>query len=113
MIKTVITSSASLQTELQHWRSVLIKTGHEIIDWPKPIDQNNFIEDYPDIHIEFFKNIEQAEKLFVLNADRKGIEGNIGAETFAEMAYALARKLVHNQNIDIVLLKEPSREVQC
>ena len=51
--------------------------------------------------------------LFIMNEDKDGKIGYIGAETFAELAFGLAQKLVYNKKIELVILKMPSENIQC
>lgn len=39
--------------------------------------------------------------------------GYIGAETFSELTFGLAQNLIYNKNIELVILKMPSIDVQC
>ena len=41
-----------------------------------------------------------------------GVEGYIGAETFAELTFTVAQNLVYRKNIEIILAKMPSEKVQ-
>ena len=45
--------------------------------------------------------------------DKNGKIGYIGAESFAELTFGLAQELVYGKNIELVILKMPSKEVQC
>ncbi len=110
--KVVIAASATLQDEIQKWRSFWKEKGYLIIDYPKPIQDNIFLQAYPQAHKEFFENIIKADILFVMNEDKKGITGYLGAESFAEMAFGVAQKLVYNRDIEVILLKQPSEKVQ-
>ena len=70
------------------------------------------MELYPKIHKDFFENLTETDILFVMNETKDEIEGYIGAETFAELTFALMQNLVYNKNIQIVILKMPSINVQ-
>ena len=48
-----------------------------------------------------------------MNEDKSGISGYIGAETFAELSFGLAQKLINEKNIKLILAKMPSKEVGC
>lgn len=109
----VIAGSASLEKENQHWKSYWEKEGCEILAWPHPIAPERLEQDYPDVHRHFFSSIETADLFFLMNADKKGINGYIGAESFAELAYAVTRRLLHGQKIEILLLQMTSPQVQC
>ena len=91
---------------------VLAKKGSEVIDYPVGINSETFKDDYPNVFSDFFRHITEADILFVFNKDKNGIEGYIGAETFAEIAFAVVQKRIQKQDIEILLLKKPSSQVQ-
>lgn len=113
MKKITISGSAKLQDEINNWRDYFKKLEYEILDYPKPIDSKYFMELYPEIHRKYFENISNSDILFIMNEDKNGIEGYIGAETYAELAYAVIQNLNYGKNIDVVLLKMPSNKIQC
>ena len=113
MKKVVISGSASLQDATKKWIDYWKNYGYEIIDYPKPIKKEEVIHRYPQIHKEFYQCTEQTNVLFIMNEDKKGISGYIGASTFAELAFAVALNSIYNKNIEILLLKMPSLNVQC
>ncbi len=113
MKKVVIAGSVKLQQEIQNWRKFFINKGYEVLDYPKKIDETKFMEVYPNVHKEFFENITKTDMLFIMNEDKEGKLGYIGAESFAELTFGLAQKLVYNKNIELVVLKMPSKDVQC
>lgn len=71
------------------------------------------MELYPNVHKEFFENITKTDMLFIMNEDKNGKIGYIGAESFAELTFGLAQKLIYGKNIELVILKMPSKEIQC
>ena len=87
--------------------------NYEVLDYPKPIAKAKFTELYPEIHKNFFLNLTKTDVLFIMNEDKNGIEGYIGAAAYAELAFGLAQNLLYRKNIDLVILKMPSREVSC
>ena len=113
MKKITISGSAKLQDEINNWRDYFKKLEYEILDYPKPIDSKYFMELYPEIHRKYFENISNSDILFIMNEDKNGIDGYIGAETYAELAYAVIQNLNYGKNIDVVLLKMPSNKIQC
>ncbi len=113
MKKVVIAGSAKLQQEIQNWRELFKNKDYEVLDYPKKIDETEFMELYPNVHKEFFENITKTDMLFIMNEDKNGKSGYIGAESFAELTFGLAQKLVYNKNIELVVLKMPSKDVQC
>ena len=112
-MRVVICGSVKLQKKIDYWRNYFERHNYEIMDYPRSVEGPNFKELYPAIHEEFYGNIKLSNMLFVMNEDSKNIEGYIGAETFAELAYGLALKLVDKKDIDLVILKMPSKEVNC
>jgi hypothetical protein len=70
------------------------------------------LEEYPKVHTNFFHNITQADILFVMNEDKNGIAGYLGAESFAEMCFGVAQNLLHYQNLEVILLQTPGIQVQ-
>jgi len=112
MSKIVIAGSASLQKNIAKWQNFFAQRNHNLLDFPKSISSTSFMQDYPAIHKAFFKAITQTEILFIMNEDKNNIEGYIGAEIFAELAFGVAQKLINDQKIEIILLKKPSPLVQ-
>jgi hypothetical protein len=109
--KVVIAASASNQEEVKKWVDYWVGGGFNVIDWPVPAG-DNFFELYPEIHKKFFKNIVDCDILFVANYDKNDMVGYIGAETFAELAFAVTQNLINNKNIKVILAKMPSGKVQ-
>lgn len=113
-MKVVIAGSAKLQDEIQKWINYWnSQDGYSVIDHPKVIPPGNFNNLYPDIHKNFFRNIMNTDVLFIANEKKNGIDGYIGAETFAELGFGLAQKLVNEKNIKLILANMPAREVAC
>jgi len=111
--KVVISGSLSLHKEMQKWADWWTDKGYFIKNCPNPSKEGGkFPEDYPDIKKKFYKDLSEADILFVANEDKNGINGYIGAQVFAEMVFAVAQNLIHNKNIKIILAKEPSQEIQ-
>lgn len=113
MQKVVIAGSAKLQNDINYWKQKFTDNGYEVLDYPRPIEKDKFLEIYPSVHKEFYENITKTNILFIMNEDKNEKTGYIGAESFAELAFGLAQKLVYGKNIELIILKMPSREVQC
>lgn len=113
-MKVVIAGSATLQDEIQKWISYWNgKEGYEVVNYPQAIPPDEFEKMYPKVHTQFFKDITDADVLFIANEKKNGIEGYIGAETFAELGFGLAQNLVYGKNIRLVLAHVPAKEVAC
>lgn len=112
MKKVVIAGSAKFCEEMLEWKEYFENRGYEVINYPKKIDQTN-VKEYQNVYIKFFESLNETDILFVVNEDKNGIKGYIGAETFAELTYTLIQKKVNGQNKKIYLLKMPSEQVAC
>ncbi|RJO62039.1 hypothetical protein C4544_00880 [candidate division WS5 bacterium] len=110
--KVVIAGSANLQKEIRKWIDWWENKNFSVINFPEAIDKSNFISLYPKVHQKFFEDMSEADIVFIANEDKSGIEGYIGAETFAELTFAVAQNLVYNKNIEVILAKMPSEKVQ-
>lgn len=95
--KIVISGSTKLQKEIKKWQKIFESKNNEILDWPKFIEKDRFMELYPNIHKTFFENITKTDILFIMNEDKLEISGYIGAETFAELTFGVAQKLIYNK----------------
>ena len=113
MKNIVISGSASLQDKINYWLDYFKNKNYEILDYPSPIEQNSFLELYPNVHKNFFKALTKCDTLFVMNEDKNNISGYIGASTFAEVSFCVAQNFIYNNNIEILLLKLPDKKVQC
>ena len=113
MKKVVVAGSAKLQNDINYWKQKFSDNNYEILDYPKAIEKGKFMELYSSVHKEFFENITKTDILFIMNEDKNGKIGYIGAESFAELTFGLAQKLVYGKNIELVILKMPSKEIQC
>ena len=110
--KVVIAGSVSLQEKIEYWKSFWEQKSYHVIDYPVAIAKESFLNDYPQIHKDFFQNITKTDILFVMNEDKNGIDGYIGAESFAEMCFGVSQNIIYNNSIKIILLQTPGKEVQ-
>ncbi len=113
-MKVVIAGSVSSESEIQKWVEYWKKQENcLVLNYPKSTPADQFDELYPEIHKKFFRDINDADILFIANYKKKGINGYIGAETFAELGFGLAKKLIENKNIKLILAQMPDKEVAC
>jgi len=112
-MKLVIAGSAKLQDEVNNWLDVFQKKGYEILDFPREIDEDNFLNLYPGIHVDFLDNVTKTDMFFLMNEDKNGVLGYIGYEGYAELLFALSQKLIYNKDIELVILKMPCTDVGC
>lgn len=112
MRKIVIVGSAKFHKEAQEIKEELEKREYVVIDYPKKID-DTIEQEYKDAYESFYENLNNTDDLLVLNLDKKGIEGYIGYESFAEMSYLIVKKIQNNSNQKIYIYKMPSKDVGC
>ena len=109
--KIIIAGSAKLQEEIKRWIDYWEERGCTVVDFPRSIPKKTFNKTYPGVHKRFYADILKADIFFVANGKKNGIAGYIGPETFAELAFAVIRKISNKQKIRIVLARMPSRKV--
>ena len=112
MEKLVIAASAKFQEGIDKWEKYFTDRGYNVINRPRKIDQS-IKEVYRNAHLNFYKSLKEADVVFILNEDKRGIEGYIGYETFAELSFAMVQNTVNGTNKKVYLLKMPSEEVGC
>lgn len=105
MKKLIISGSAKFQEKYLD----LVKTfspKYDILDFPKIIHAVEFEKKYPEVLSNYYKNIEKSDIFLLANFDKNGVSGSIGAAAFAELSYAVIRKINYDQNIEIYLLQQ-------
>lgn len=111
MKKVVISGSSKLQEKVNFWLKHFQNKDYEILDYPKLIEQENYVKELPKVYKEFYTALENTDTYFLMNEEKNGIKGYIGASSIAELTYAVILNLIHNKNIDIYILNMPSKEV--
>ena len=81
------------------------------MDYPKKVEEENLMIDLPKIYTDFYTALENTDVFFVMNEEKNGIKGYIGASAIAELTYVVVLNLIHNKNIEIYILNMPSKEV--
>lgn len=113
MPKIIISGSAKLQNEIKKWSRHFLEKGYEILDYPKPIDTDDFYREYPSIHISFYENIKNCDIFFLMNETKNNIKGYIGPAGISELSFAIMENLLHNKNIKIYVLNLPDSQLSC
>lgn len=113
MKKVVIAGSVKLQKEVNDWLDFFERKNYEVLDYPRKIEEQKFMKLYPNVHTEFLQNIIKSDILFIMNEDKNDVVGYIGYETYAELLFGLSQKLIYNKDIELVVLKMPSKDVGC
>ena len=112
MRKIIIAGSATFYKEALELKQELENKNYYVIDYPKKI--NDDIEhEYKEVYETFYGNLSKTDDLLLLNLDKKGIEGYIGYESFAELSNLVVKKIQINNDHKIYIYKMPSKEVGC
>lgn len=59
----------------------------------------------------FYERLAGCDALFVMNEDRDDVVGYVGAATFGELSYAVARNACGHKPIEIVVLQPVGDDV--
>lgn len=112
MRKIIIAGSATFYKEALELKQELENKNYYVIDYPKKINDNIELE-YKEAYETFYDNLSKTNDLLLLNLDKKGIEGYIGYESFAELSNLVVKKIQINNDHKIYIYKMPSKEVGC
>ena len=111
MKKIVISGSSKLQDKVNFWLAYFKNKNYEILDYPKFIEEKNYEKELPKVYKDFYTALENTNVFFIMNEEKNGIKGYIGASAIAELTYVVILNLIHNKNIDIYILNMPSQQV--
>lgn len=110
--KIVISGSGSLQGKLEYWKRHFEAHDYEVIAIPKPWDNSNeHDKSLESLYVDFYNAIDECDTFFLMNEDKNGVTGYIGANGTAELIYATVRKLRGLKNIKIYIAKVPDAQV--
>ena len=112
MRKIIIAGSATFYKEALELKQELENKNYYVIDYPKKINDDIELE-YKEAYETFYDNLSKTDDLLLLNLDKKGIEGYIGYESFAELSNLVVKKIHINNDHKIYIYKMPSKEVGC
>lgn len=102
----------SFWDDILYWNTELQKQGYSVVQYPKQIS-GEFLPGYIVEFTTHFQQMEQSDIIFILNKEKNGIPGYIGAAVFAEIAFAVGLNRTSRQNnpLSIVLLTGISPEL--
>ena len=112
MRKIIIAGSATFYKEALEIKNELENKDYYVVDYPKKINDDIELE-YKEAYENFYDNLSKTDDLLLLNLDKKGIEGYIGYESFAELSNLVVKKIQINNDHKIYIYKMPSKEVGC
>ena len=110
-MKIVISGSSKLQDKVNYWIKHFEEKNFEILDYPKLINKEDYEKKLPIIYKNFYTSLENTDIFFLMNEEKNGIKGYIGASAIAELTYVVILNLIHNKNIEIYISNMPSEEV--
>ncbi|MEL6892535.1 MAG: hypothetical protein AAFP84_13115 [Actinomycetota bacterium] len=113
MSTVVISGSVRDQSAVRRWVEYWVGRGNDVVDAPKPIPQSEFHAEYPEVFRHFYDRLADCDVLFVMNEDRDGVVGYVGAATFAELSFAVARNVCGHKPVEIVVLKPVGDDVHA
>ena len=111
MNKVVISGSSKLKDKVNYCLQHFKNKNYEILDYPKLIKPENYCTELPIIYNNFYTALENTNVYFLMNEEKNGIKGYIGASSIAELTYVIILNLIHNKNIEIYILNMPDKEV--
>lgn len=112
MKKIVLAGSSKFIESIEKWKEFFLKKGYDVIGCTKRINAED-INSFNEAYISFFKALNMTDELFVVNLEKNGFKGYIGAETFAEISYIVSNNIIKNENKPIYLLNMPDEKLNC
>lgn len=101
---TVISASVEFGPQIAEWKNALEKMGYSVTRFPHKIEGDDFLARYGEEVAAHYRAIAEADALFVLNLDKHGLAGYIGAGVFAEISFAIGLNLTEGKKIEVVYL---------
>ena len=112
MRKIIVAGSSTFYKEALEIKKELENKKYQVIDYPKKINKKIKIK-YKEAYESFYENLSNTNDLLLLNLDKKGIEGYIGYESFAELSNLIVKKIQVDNDHRIYIYKIPSKKVGC
>jgi len=109
----VISGSSKLKERVNYWCNYFKENGYEILDYPKFIEKENYKKDLAKHYLDFYTAINNTDTFFLMNEEKNGIAGYIGASAMSELNYVVMQNQIHGKNIDIYILNVPSDTLSC
>ena len=113
MKKVVISGSSKLEDKVKYWLNYFENNGYQVLNYPKLIEKENYESDLAEHYESFYRSIETTQIFFLMNEDKNGIKGYVGASAIAELTYAVILNLIHDKSIKIYILQEPDESLSC
>lgn len=112
MKKVVISGSTSLQKNIAVWKKHFEDGGYDVIALPELWeDTKNFKSQLTELYTYFYDAIDKCDVFFLMNENKNGIQGYVGANCTAELIYAVTQNLRKNRGMDIYIAQLPGEDV--
>lgn len=102
-----IAGSSKFWREAVEWKMRLENAGYEVVAWPEREGKDWFA-----LYENYWGKLLRADDILVLNLDKRGVKGYIGAESFAELSQMAVRRM-RGEDVRIFLHDWPSRKCAC
>ena len=86
--KITICASISFWDDIVNWKDKLTKDGYDAIQYPKQLS-DDFLSNYNTEFTKHYQQITKSDIVLILNMQKNGVDGYIGAAVFAEIAFAI------------------------
>lgn len=106
MKKVTICASMSFWDDIVAWKERLGDEEYDVIQYPKQFT-GEFLPNYDREFTEHYQKMLVSDTVLVLNMEKNGVDGYIGAAVFAEIAFAvgLNRSVRADNPIKVYCLK--------
>lgn len=86
--KITICASMSFWDDINLWKEKLETAGYEIVQYPKQFT-GDFLPNYKIEFTKHYQKMAESDIVLILNMQKNGIDGYIGAAVFAEISFAI------------------------
>lgn len=113
MKKFVLSGSVKMASEIEKWRGYWqAQSEVQILDFPSAISPEGFLQEYSKVFREYFSHLDETHVLFVVNGEKDGIKGYIGAGMLSEIAYVVSR-IARGEKQEVILAHPPAFQLFC
>lgn len=113
MKKLVLSGSVKMASEIEEWRGYWqSQSAIQILDYPLAISSEGFLQEYSQVFQKYFSHLDETDMLFVVNGEKNGVKGYIGAGMFSEIAYVVSR-IARGEKQEVILANSPASQLFC
>lgn len=102
-----------MASEIEEWRGYWqSQSAIQILDYPLAISSEGFLQEYSQVFQKYFSHLDETDMLFVVNGEKNGVKGYIGAGMFSEIAYVVSR-IARGEKQEVILANSPASQLFC